>query len=56
MNKFETAVLDELSVFEPLKFYSNMHSITEVQVIVVVVLLFYDHGKHLRSFRDGQLT
>ena len=24
--------------------------------IVVVVLLFYVHGKHLRSCRDGQLT
>ena len=24
--------------------------------VVVVVLLFYVHGKHLRSFRDGQLT
>ena len=24
--------------------------------IVVVVLLFYVHGKHLRSYRDGQLT
>ena len=23
---------------------------------VVVVLLFYAHGKHLRSCRDGQLT
>ena len=23
---------------------------------VVVVLLFYDYGKHLRSCRDGQLT
>ena len=23
---------------------------------VVVALLFYVHGKHLRSFRDGQLT
>ena len=23
---------------------------------IVVVLLFYVHGKHLRSFRDGQLT
>ena len=23
---------------------------------VVVVLLFYVHGKHLRSCRDGQLT
>ena len=24
-------------------------------IIVVVVLLFYVHGKHLRSCRDGQL-
>ena len=27
-----------------------------VFVVVVVVLLFYVHGKHLRSCRDGQLT
>ena len=25
-------------------------------VVVVVVLLFYIHGIHLRSCRDGQLT
>ena len=25
-------------------------------VVVVVLLLFYVHGKHLRSCRDGQLT
>ena len=25
-------------------------------VVGVVVLLFYVHGKHLRSCRDGQLT
>ena len=25
-------------------------------VVVVVVLLFYVHGKHLRSCREGQLT
>ena len=24
--------------------------------VVVVVLLFYIHGKHLRSCQDGQLT
>ena len=23
---------------------------------IVVVVLFYVHGKHLRSYRDGQLT
>ena len=27
-----------------------------VLLFVVVVLLFYVHGKHLRSCRDGQLT
>ena len=26
------------------------------KVVVVVVLLFYVHRKHLRSCRDGQLT
>ena len=26
------------------------------EVVVVVVLLFYVHGKYLRSCRDGQLT
>ena len=25
-------------------------------ILVVVALLFYVHGKHLRSCRDGQLT
>ena len=25
-------------------------------VVVVTVLLFYVHGKHLRSCRDGQLS
>ena len=28
----------------------------KVLIVVVVVLLFYVHGKHLRSCRDGQLT
>ena len=27
-----------------------------VNVVVVVALLFYVHGKQLRSCRDGQLT
>ena len=27
-----------------------------IVVVVVVELLFYVHGKHLRSCRDGQLT
>ena len=28
----------------------------KVVVVVVVALLFYVHDKHLRSYRDGQLT
>ena len=31
-------------------------TVTILLVDVVVVLLFYVHGKHLRSCRDGQLT
>ena len=27
-----------------------------ISVVVVVAMLFYVHGKHLRSCRDGQLT
>ena len=30
--------------------------LTDEFVVVVVALLFYVHGKHLRSCRDGQLT
>ena len=38
-----------------------MHIISDRQIpnliyVVVVVLLFNVHGKHLRSCRDGQLT
>ena len=29
---------------------------TMKRVVVVVALLFYVHGKHLRSCQDGQLT
>ena len=28
----------------------------ELKIVVVVALLFYVHGKHLRSCRDGQVT
>ena len=34
-------------------YYFNAYFIV---VAVVVALLFYVHGKHLRSCRDGQLT
>ena len=36
---------------------SGFHLLSFLQSrFVVVVLLFYVHGKHLRSCRDGQLT
>ena len=34
----------------------NPEGSEEYTVVVVVALLFYVHGKHLRSCRDGQLT
>ena len=41
--------------------YWDRHLITHrndpgTSVVVVVVLLFYVHGKHLRSCRDGHLA
>ena len=35
--------------------FDNIH-LKGFVVVVVVVLLFYVHGKHLRSCRNGQLT
>ena len=38
-------------------YYDNAKElILYVYKLVVVALLFYVHGKHLRSCRDGQLT
>ena len=34
----------------------NIKIMSGRRIVVVVVLLFYVHGKHLRSCRDGQLT
>ena len=36
--------------------YSKSAALEFFPKVVVVVLLFYVHGKHLRSCRDGQLT
>ena len=36
--------------------YSLYKLLSEIKVVVVVALLFYVHGKQLRSCRDGQLT
>ena len=36
--------------------WQNDSKTVEAIVVVVVALLFYVHGKHLRSCRDGQLT
>ena len=64
--KFDCTFFDirgyfETSVFEVARVgvYSDCdlsHLSFKQKVVVVVVLLFYVHGKHLRSCRDGQLT
>ena len=43
------------------QFYSDLisHKVSETfseDFVVVVALLFYVHGKHLRSCQDGHLT
>ena len=40
----------------PGKWYSIFANSNIGHTVVVVVLLFYVHDKHLRSCRDGQLT
>ena len=40
----------------PLKTPNDVRKMSLCDVVVVVSLLFYVHGKHLRSCRDGQLT
>ena len=50
--------------FSPIEFFyveiatkrKQKDSIFKSYVVVVVALLFYVHGKHLRSCRDGQLN
>ena len=37
-------------------FSKYTENVNTVDVVVVVALLFYVQGKHLRSCRDGQLT
>ena len=38
------------------EFWQCMGVLDSLFVVVVVVLLFYVHGKHLWSYRDGQLS
>ena len=40
----------------PIKRWSKVIGKNSLVVVVVVELLFYVHGKHLRSCQDGQLT
>ena len=48
---------DTADTFLSLELCKESRSTYSVFLIrVVVVLLFYAHGKHLRSCRDGQLT
>ena len=36
--------------------FSDYSKLIDIAVVVVVVLLFYVHGKHLRSCRDSQFN
>ena len=36
--------------------WNRQHSKVHKVIVAFVALLFYVHGKHLRSCRDGQLT
>ena len=40
----------------PVEYGNLLHYRMSFLPCIVVVLLFYVHGKHLRSCRDGQLT
>ena len=48
-------IIPELSVCTPF-LSGTLPNTKPSKLFVVVVLLFYVHGKHLRSYRDGQLT
>ena len=50
-----TASVSTMRVFIEIMFISKVIKSPSVN-FVVVALLFYVHGKHLRSCRDGQLT
>ena len=49
-------LVDVLTLMYTLSEIYVYHSECGTRSVVVVVLLFYVHGKHLRSCRDGQLT
>ena len=38
------------------KYLQMILGLSQIFFVVVVALLFYVHGKHLRSCQDGQLT
>ena len=52
--KLRTSQTSDSSCYIQEKNISNR--VIKSDVVVVVDLLFYVHGKHLRSCRDGQLT
>ena len=53
-NNNSCSTCKEINAARLLSLFLLSHTLT--LKVVVVVLLFYVHGKHLRSCRDGQLT
>ena len=47
---------DQFGVFGLFKIVTVIYIESSQIDVVVVALLFYVHGKHLRSCQDGQLT
>ena len=56
LRKLEVILIPKLSCLVIACWLDEVFKINYNVVVVVVVLLFYVHGKHLRSCRDGQLT
>ena len=53
---FHTAILGGEGTVMKISMKCNRCDLFQTIVVVFVALLFYVHGKHLRSCRDGQLT
>ena len=54
--KCKTKIVNVFKKFSLIKRGTSRYTYSRYRIVVVVVLLFFVHGKHLTSCRDGQLT